>query len=79
MTVGELKELLRDLPDSRLVVVVKNSGADEYSPLDSVDAESWYTPETTWSGQLHHSSDVADGEVELTDKSVQVAVLWPVH
>lgn len=77
MTVKDLRDLLAGLPDDRPVVVMGSH--QEYSPLADGEPERWYTPECTWAGELHHPSDIKDGEVELTDRSVQVVALHPTN
>lgn len=77
MTVKDLRELLAGLPDDRPVVT--QGSHQDYSPLDGGDREIWYTPESTWAGELHHPSDVENGEVELTEHSVQVVALHPTN
>lgn len=79
MTVKELIEILKDLPEDREIVMSCDAEGNGYSPLADADPQRWYTPETTWSGDVHHPDDIESGEVELDESSKLVVLLWPTN
>lgn len=84
MKVKELKKLLEDVSDDRIVILQKDAEGNGYSPLEGIDDESSYQAETTWCGEVgierltpelkkdgYTEEDVVDGEPAL--------VLYPVN
>ena len=51
MTVRELIEELRKMDLDRVVIIQKDVEGNGYSPLEDVDDEDVYIPETTWYGE----------------------------
>jgi len=85
MTVKELKEELKNLPDDMEVILQKDSEGNGYSPLDGVDPDAVYIPETTWYGEVYSmdwSADDAcmeDEEWEEIKKKPRALILYPVN
>ena len=52
MKVKELKELLKDIDDESIVILQKDAEGNEYSPLDGINDECVYAPDSTWSGDI---------------------------
>lgn len=86
MNVGELREVLKDLPDDTLVVMSKDGEGNSYSPL-SGHWNGHYIPETTWWGELWSEEDERDfdphlpedAEVPVPAEAVPAIVLWPTN
>ena len=87
MTVGELKELLKDVDDSKLVVLAKDSEGNNFSPMDGADTDQVFVPHIggNWYGDVHckeltseliklgyTEEDIYDG-----DDGEDAIVLWP--
>lgn len=83
MTVNDLIKQLQELPEEdrgRLVIMAKDGEGNAYSPLDCYCVEdTWYIPDSTWSGECPHPDDVKSGEVVLGDDAVKAMVLVPVN
>lgn len=81
MTVKELKALLADQPDERLVILSKDSEGNGFSPLAEV-AEGMYVPYSTWSGEVYPTPEqiLADSflteEDEAPEEATHVICLW---
>ena len=60
MTVKELKEEIKNLPDDMEVVLQKDAEGNGYSPLSGADPDAVYIPETTWSGDVYSMGWSAD-------------------
>jgi len=86
MNVGELKKILANLPDDKVVVLAKDAEGNGYSPLSNY----WnghYVPETTWYGEVWSEADERewdgdipeDAEVAPPVEAVEALVLWPVN
>lgn len=54
MKVKELKELLKDVDDNRIVILQKDGEGNGYSPLAGLDDESVYEADSTWSGEVRY-------------------------
>jgi len=54
MNVKELKELLKNVDDERIVILQKDSEGNGYSPLEGIDDESVYQADSTWSGEVKY-------------------------
>lgn len=81
MTVNDLIKQLQAMPEEdreRVLIVQKDGEGNGYSPLSDV-YESWYIPDSTWSGECPHPDDVRDGEVVLGDDAVKAMILVPVN
>lgn len=74
--VGELRAELAGVPDDTPVILSKDGEGNGYSPLSSVSKDYVYEPESTWSGEVH---DTTDDEYEPDDEDVRVVVLGPVN
>ena len=68
MTVGELKEQLRNIPDNLLVVVSSDGEGNSISPLFDVTYPEFYESISPWRGYL-------EGEEE----GIEVVALWPTN
>jgi hypothetical protein len=54
MKVRELKLLLEDVDDDRIVIIQKDGEGNGYSPLELIDDESNYLADSTWSGEVKY-------------------------
>ena len=52
MTVKELKELLKNVDDNRLVVLAKDEEGNGFSPLADINDNSNYEAEGSWWGSV---------------------------
>ena len=76
MTVGELKEMLKDEPDDYLVVLSKDSEGNRFSPL-YIPSTGMYEPETEWSGDvIDQEWAEEEGGTEYKENAV---ILWPMN
>ena len=69
------------MEDERLVVLQKDSEGNGYSPVAGLE-ECVYVAENTYSGEVPHPQDIADGEVtvDMDDPSTAPAlVLFPIN
>lgn len=76
LTVKELREALDGLPDDMPVILQKDAEENGYSPLASADTDHVYEADTTWSGEVH---DTTDPDFEPDDDDVRVLLLGPVN
>lgn len=56
MTVKELKQLIKNLPDETQVILAKDGEGNSFSPL-SGGYLGYYFPANTWSGEFISASD----------------------
>lgn len=54
MKVKELKKLLEGVDDERIVIMQKDGEGNGYSPLDNIDSNSVYIPDSSWSGEVKY-------------------------
>ena len=86
MTVSELLAILRDVDGDRIVVIGKDAGGNNYSPLENVDTGA-YRAETTWSGRFgFEASGLTEearrqgyGEEDVIEDGKPGICLWPVN
>jgi len=78
MTVAQLREALKDLPDDMPIVMSKDAEGNNYSPLAQVDPNRQYEPYNTWSGEIKHPDDEHD-QTEEGDTFALVVCLWPTN
>jgi len=52
MTVGELREKLKDLPDDLPIIMEKDAEGNGHSPLSGVWEDYRYHPDSSWSGEV---------------------------
>jgi hypothetical protein len=76
ITVGELKAMLDEFDDDRIVVVSYDMEGNGYTPLEAI---TWgaYFPETEYSGDFVDSDDLEDDENINRTESEPAIVLWP--
>lgn len=67
MTVIELKELIKDLPDNMEVILQKDSERNGFSPLAEADANAVYVADSTYAGEVY-SLDWTAAEACMSDK-----------
>lgn len=83
LTVGQLRELLADVPDDTPVILSKDAEGNGYSPLSSVNTDEGtvYVPETTWSGEVYTLDGRDDDtyDVYYPEDGVRVVELGPVN
>lgn len=87
LTIGDLKELIKDLPDTMQVIMSSDGEGNSFSPLDS-HAVGKYTPESTWQGEWWQDPTGEPGfnpedwdEEDLTapEDGVDAICFWPVN
>lgn len=85
MTVKQLKAELKSLPDDMEVILRKDSGENGYSPLDSVNADCVYMPDTSYRGEVYQMDWSADDacidkkEWKKIKAKPRALVLYPVN
>lgn len=85
MTVKELKEAIANLPDEMEVVLQKDAEGNGYSPLEDVDPNAVYIPNSTWSGDVYSmgwtagDACVTEGEWEEIKAKPRTLILAPVN
>ena len=52
MKVKELKKLLEEVDDNRIIILQKDGEGNGFSPLEGLDDEVAYRAECTWSGDI---------------------------
>jgi hypothetical protein len=88
-TVGDLIEYLLKFPQDLRIVLSNDTEGNKFSPLADA-SEATYTPECTWSGEIHLTPEdyaelVADPtsgyteEDEPPEDAERVVVLWPTN
>lgn len=73
---GRLRAALADVPEDMPVIMSKGGEGDGHSPLSSVSKDCVYEPLSTWSGEVH---DTTDDEYEPDERDVRVVLLGPVN
>lgn len=78
ITVKELKELLDEYDDDRIVVIAIDDDGNSCSPLDNV---SWgvYFSETEWTGDFVDSDELAENDKINTEEAEPAILLWPAN
>lgn len=85
MTVKELKNLIKNLPDDMEVILQKDEEGNGYSPLSDSTTDAVYVPEKTWCGEVYNpnwsAEDVCleEDEWEEFKKRDRVLVLCPLN
>ena len=85
MTVKELKKLIENLPDDMLIILQKDSEGNNYSPLQGIDCEAVYIPDSTYSGDVYNTrwstEDTCKTESEWVEikKYPRCLVLYPIN
>ena len=86
MNVKELRELLSELPDDFPVIIAKDAGMNDHSPLEDIDHENiGYVEDTSWSGEvlfleLNESlRSCGYSEEDTNPDGVPCVVLYPVN
>jgi hypothetical protein len=85
MTIKELKEQIKDLPDEMEVILQKDSEGNGYSPLAGADSNAVYIPDSTWSGDVYTLSWTADqacmedDEWEKIKAKPKALILYPTN
>lgn len=74
LTVKDLKELIKDLPDDMPVVMSKDGEGNGFSPLSDYSMGK-YAPDSTWSGEWYQDED----ERDAPRGSKKAICLWPVN
>jgi hypothetical protein len=87
MTVKELKKLLENVDDNRIVILQKDGEGNGYSPLECIDDESNYRADSTWSGEVGYQKltpelikqGYSDEDILSGDGAVPALILVPVN
>ncbi len=74
MTIKELIEILKGLPQDLPIILQKDAEGNGYSPLSGL-GETWYVAETTWAGECYSDEDVE----EFKDGAQKAVCFWPVN
>jgi len=61
MTIAELKEAIKDLPDDMPVILEKDAEGNGYSPLASLNI-GWYEAVCSYAGEVRWSDDFTANE-----------------
>jgi len=72
MTWGELKEVMKDVPDNFEIIIASDAEGNSFSPL----SECWmgvYIPDTDWYGDIVMADDLEE------DEELNCAILWPTN
>jgi len=56
MTIKDLKEQIKDLPNDMTIIIQKDAEGNGYSPLAGTDPEAVYIPHTTWYGKVYSTN-----------------------
>jgi len=67
LTVKELIEELKDMPQDAEIIMQKDAEGNGYSPLSVVDLDAIYVPDSTWSGDVY-SLDWTAGDCCLDEE-----------
>lgn len=84
MTVGELKALLADHDDSRIVILAHDRGGNGYKPMRDISTAA-YRAESTWQGEVgleeltEEDRKAGYSEEDVMTNGTPCVVLWPVH
>lgn len=77
MTIKELIEKLKDLPQDLPVIMSKDSEGNGYSPILDLDCL-WYIPFSKWSGDVYNSEDLEELKLDGMGKGAKkVVCFWP--
>jgi hypothetical protein len=68
MTVAELIKELEGMPQESIVVMSKDAEGNEYSPLSSIDPDSVYVADSTWSGDVYSTDWTAEEACMTADE-----------
>lgn len=85
MKVKELKKLLENVNDERIVVMSKDGEGNGFSPLYFLDDESRYLADSTWSGEVGLEKltpklqNQGYGDEDVLEDGELALVLWPVN
>lgn len=76
ITVGELKLILDEYDDNRIVVIASDGEGNLYSPLGNVG---WgvYFADSSWEGDFVDVDDLEDDDAINLEDSEPAIVLWP--
>lgn len=77
MTIKELIEELKALPQDLPVVMSKDAEGNGYSPLSAIDSV-WYIAESTWSGEVYSDEDLEELKRDgMGTDAMKVICFWP--
>lgn len=85
MKVKELIEILKNLPKNTQVIMSKDAEGNTFTPLDEVETNNIYVPESSWYGNIYHESWSAEDAMETEEgwneilKQPRCVVLWPIN
>lgn len=81
MTIKELKEVIKNLPDNMEIIMQRDSEGNGHSPLGGVDSNSVYEAQSKWDGyaySLEHDKDFIDKKRwDIIKSKPKVLVLFP--
>lgn len=87
MKVKELKKLLQNVDDERIVIMQADGEGNSYSPLCTIDDESNYRADSTWSGIVGYQKLTAklikqgysDGDIVSGEGAEPCLILVPTN
>lgn len=87
ITVKELKKLLENVDENRIVILQNDAEGNGYSPLAGIDDESNYRAYSTYSGEVGYEKLTAalrkqgysDGDVVSGDGAEPALILFPIN
>lgn len=85
MNVKELKHAIKNLPDEMEIIIQKDAEGNGYSPLEDVDFDVIYIPDSTWSGDIYpmefsaEDAGIEESEWEKIKKKPRALILYPVN
>lgn len=87
MIVKELKEILKDIDDNRIVILQKDGEGNGYSPLEVIDDTCNYRADSTWSGEVGYEKltkelikqGYSDGDIVSGDGAEPCVIFVPVN
>ena len=87
MKLKEFKKIINQIPESMNdaeVILQKDAEGNGYSPVEGIDDNSIYIPDTTWMGVAYRTPDeccLEEDEWEAMKKNpkYQAIILWPTN
>lgn len=87
MKVKELIEELKKVDQERIVILQKDGEGNGYSPLEGIDDEVNYRPDSTWSGEIGYQEltqelqkqGYSDGDIISGAGAEPALVFYPVN
>lgn len=81
----QLKEVIKNLPDDMEIIMQKDAEGNGYSPLEGIDSDCVYVPESSYSGSVYRTrwsaeeACMTDTEWEEMKRKPRSLVFYPVN